>query len=246
MRIGKSNIFFMATRSKLIRSRKTKMNLGTRSSSWTSQSTKTTSLVKTLAQKKALAAKNSSKSTSTSQTLLEEIKKNYTSMETAAENAMKHLQKLLNTGESSLWGTEETEMATEPNTDKIQDEITEFVKAYNDMVQSLNEESGTINTMYKKQLHNYVITHKSKLEKIGITENIYGKLELEQEKLQEAETENLKALFQGENSFADKIVDRCEKIEENAKANLTSLNSATYSSLLSSYGSSGSRFDCEA
>lgn len=242
MRIERNNIAFAITRSKLIRARRTKMKSSTRNISWASQSTKTSSLARTLAQKKALAAKSSAKTTSTSQTMLDETKKNYTSMETAAENAMKHLQKLLNTGESSLWGSEETE----PGRAQIQEEITEFVEYYNDMVEGLEEESGTINTMYKKQLHNYVISYKSKLDKIGITEDKYGKLELDKQKLQETETENLKELFQGEGSFADKVNDRCEKVKDNAETNLNSLNSATYSSLLAGYGSSGGRFDFEA
>ena len=246
MRIERNNIAFMATRSRLIRSRRTKLKSRTRNASWTSQSAKTSGLARTLAQKKALAAKASVKSTSTSQTMLEETKENYTCMETAAENAMKCLQKLLNTGESSLWGSEESEPKTEPEIEKIREEIINFTEGYNDIVESLEEEGGTINTMYKKQLHNYIISYKSKLESIGITENKYGKLELDKEKLREAEIENLKELFQGEGNFADKIVDRCEKIKENAEANLKSINSATYSSLLANYGNVGSRFNYEA
>lgn len=252
MRIGRNNIAFNAIRSKLIRSRRTKVKSSTRNSVWTSQSTQSTnksSLANTLlAQKKALAAKNSGKSTTTSasQTALKETKTNYTNMETAAENTRKHLQKLLDTGESSLWGNDDAEPKTEPDTVKIKEEITDFADYYNDMIQSLDETGGTINTMYKKQFHNYVISHKSKLEKIGITENKYGKLEVDKDKLKEAETESLRELFQGEAGFADKVYNKCKKVEENAEANLNSLNSATYSSLLASYGSSGSRFDSEA
>ena len=249
MRIGRNNIAFMAIRSKLIRSRKTKMRSGTQYSSWAGKSTSSTSkssAARTLSQKKALAEKNSKKSTFTSETMLEKTKKNYTSMETAAENTVKHLQKLLNTGENSLWGNEAAEQETEPDTEKIKNEITDFTEYYNDLVQSLEAEGGTISTMYIKQLHNYNVSFKSKLENIGITENKYGKLELDKTKLQGADTEKLKELFQGEGSFADKVCNRCKKAQENAEANLNSLNSATYSSLLAGYGISGSRFNSKA
>ena len=244
MRIGRTNIAIMAIKSKLIRNRKTKMRSGTQYSSWAGKSTNKSSVARNLSQKKALAEKNSKKSTS--ETMLEETKKNYTSMETAAENTVKHLQKLLNTGESSLWGNEAAERETEPDAEKIKNEITDFTEYYNDLVQSLEAEGGTISTMYIKQLHNYNVSFKSKLENIGITENNYGKLELDKTKLQGADTEKLKELFQGEGSFADKVCDRCKKAQENAEANLNSLNSATYSSLLAGYGSSGSRFNSKA
>lgn len=246
MIISRNNIAFMAIRSKLIRSRRTKTRSNRQYTSWTSQSTKTSAYAATLAKKKALAEKTSKKTTSASQTILTELKKNYTSMETAVENAMKHLKKLINTEESFLWGNEATEPKTEPEIDKIREEITEFTEYYNNLVGSLDEEGGTISAMYKKQLHNFVVSYKSKLEKIGITENKYDKLKLDKEKLQEAETENLKEVFQGEGSFADKILDQCEKIKDNVEANLKSLNSAAYSSLLSSYGNSGSRFNSKA
>ena len=97
--------------------------------------------------------------------------------------------------------------------------------------------------MYLKQLHGFVVSHKSKLENIGITEDKNGLLTVDRNKLEAADLEKLKNVFQGENSFAQKVADRSKKVEENADTNLNSLNSATYSSILANYGISGSKYN---
>ena len=68
-------------------------------------------------------------------------------------------------------------------------------------------------------------------------------LTIDREKLESADLEKLKNVFQGEDSFASKVAEKVKKIEENAQTNLNSLNSATYSSLLANYGSSGSKYN---
>ena len=114
------------------------------------------------------------------------------------------------------------------------------------MIRSLDSEGGTLNEMYVRQLHNFAISYGSKLKTIGITENKYGKFELDTKKLQEASVDNLKEVFQGEGSFADKVLKRSKKIKENAESNLDTLRNSGYSSILKNYGSSGSRFDYQA
>lgn len=229
MKIGRNNISFMAIRTKLIRSRKTKMGAGTSYTARTNQSAKITS-ARTLAQKKAIMQAGNKK-TSASGTILEKTKKNYTDMELAAKTTMKYLEKLLHTEEESRVET---------------DTVADFVQAYNEMMDSINEEGGTVNNMYLRQLHGYAVSVRSKLEQIGITENDNGTLKLDKKVLQNAETEKVKELFQGEGSYADKLLDRIEKVKENARTNLNSMNHATYSSLLESYKSSGNYFNFKA
>lgn len=236
MKISRNNIAFSALRSKMIRARRTKI----KSSSFSSSSrTKSSTAARSLAQKSALTQSANKKNTSSAKTLLDETKSNYTTMKTAAENMTKYLDKLMADGEDSLFGTGEKA----PDKDKIVSNINEMAEAYNDCLTSLTDEGGTINEMYARQLKNLVISNSSKLEKIGITKDKYDKLKIDKEKLNNAETEDLKALFQGEGGFADKLLGRSDKIKENADTNLNSLNNATYSSLLSNYGTSGSRFN---
>ncbi len=237
MRIGRNHVAFTALRSKMIRSRKTKIKSSSFSTSSSRKSTGTTT--KTLAQKSAALWESNKKNASASKTMLEETKANYTAMKTAAGTVAKHLEKLMTEGEGSLFDKAETEADRE----SVLKEITGFVEAYNDMVESMTEEGGTVNEMYTRQLHGFVVSNRSKLEKSGITENKNGKLEMNKETAKKAETETLKELFQGKDSFAGKVSERSEKIKENADTNLNSINSATYSALLSSYGSSGSRFN---
>lgn len=252
MRIGRQSISLMLVKSKEIRSRRLKMirsrraqaNSSTRNTARKNQSAKA-SLARTLAEKRASMADTQKKS-STSATMLEKTKVNYTDMKLAAENATKHLEKLMNTGKGALWGNEETEPKTEPERKEIMEVITDWVEDYNDMVESLNSEGGTLNAMYARQLHGFVVSHRSKLEKIGITENSNNKLVLNEDKIKGAEAEILKEVFQGDGSFADKVLERSKKIRDNAETNLNSLNNATYSSLLENYGSSGNRFNYRA
>lgn len=234
MKISRNNIAFAALRAKMIRARKTKSGAFNSASG-----TKSSTAARSLAQKSALLQSTSKSSSSSAKTLLDETKSNYTAMKTAAENMSKYLNKLMETGENSLFGTEENGADRE----KIVSNINEAIEAYNNCITSLTKEGGTVNEMYARQLKNFVISNSSKLEKIGITRNKNDKLEINKDKLNSAETEDLQALFQGEGSFADKLLGRSDKIKENADTNLNSLNSATYSSLLSNYGTSGSRFN---
>lgn len=237
MKIARNNIAFMHVRSKMIRSRRSKAgNSGALLAYKNNRSSKISA--KTLAEKRAAMLQSGGK-TSTSKTMLEETKANYTGMKSYAENVQKHLENLLDTEEKSLFA----QAKTEGKTDDIVKEITSFVEDYNEMVRKMDKEGGTVNNLYLKQLHGYITSKKSKLENIGIKEDKNGILSIDKKVLKEAELEKLKELFHGEGSFADKVLERSEKIEENAQTNLNSLNSATYSSLLSNYGNSGSRFN---
>ncbi len=239
MKINRNNIAFVMQRSKMIRARRIK-NSSFKSSKSSRKTTSRTS--NSLASKYNSIRNANNKKTSVAQTLLGETKENYTNMKTAAEEAGKHLEILMETGEDSLFGTEEKKADTE----KICSEVKEVVEAYNDMVEAMTKEGGTVNEMYMRQLHGFVVSNKSKLEKVGITENKSNQLTIDKDKLKNAETEVLKELFQGDGSFADKLADRSKKIIDNADTNLNSLNNATYSSLLSNYGTSGSLFNSKA
>ena len=132
------------------------------------------------------------------------------------------------------------------DTSSVVKEIRSFVEDYNEMIRRMGAEGGTVNQLYIKQMHGFVVSNKSRLENIGITEDKNGLLTVDRTKLQEADLENLKNVFQGENSFAAKVADKSKRVEENADTNLNSINSATYSSLLSNYGVSGSKYNFRA
>ncbi|MBR6475011.1 MAG: flagellar filament capping protein FliD [Lachnospiraceae bacterium] len=77
------------------------------------------------------------------------------------------------------------------------------------------------------------------LAKVGITIGSGNKLELDEDKLKEADISTLKTLFTGHNSYADKIVSKGNAIAMAASnAGGTYTSSGTYSSALSQVVSS--------
>ncbi len=235
MKISKNNIAFSTIRAKMIRSRKTKGG-GFYNTSKTNNSVKARAA--TLAQKNAAMAQ-SGRRKSTASSMLEETRSNYTAMKSAAEDVQSYLGHLLSTKEGSLFQKAEESK----DTSGIVSEIKSFVEDYNKMVRKMTSEGGAVNELYVRQLKGLVVSNRSKLENIGITEDKNGLLTIDREKLESADLEKLKNVFQGEDSFASKVAEKVKKVEENAQTNLNSLNSATYSSLLANYGSSGSKYN---
>lgn len=236
MKISRHNIAFSTIRSKMIRSRRSKSGGSFYNTSKTNNSARAKTA--TLGQKRAAMTQNGRK-TSTASSMLDSMKSNYKSMKSAAQDVQTYLGHLMSTEEGALF----PEAEESKSTTSIVKEIRSFVEDYNEMVEQMNNEGGTVNQMYVKQLHGFVVSNKSRLEKIGITEDNKGMLVVDRTKLQEADLDSLKSVFQGEGSFADKVADRSKRVEENADTNLNSINSATYSSLLSNYGTSGSKYN---
>jgi len=236
MKISRNNIAFSTIRAKMIRSRRTKAGSTFYNASKTNNSARAKAV--TLAQKNAVMAQNGKKK-STASTMLESTKSNYTAMKSAAQDVQTYLEHLMSDKEDSLFQKAENA----GDTSAIVSEVRSFADDYNTMVRKMNSEGGTVNELYVRQLHGFVVSNKSKLENIGITEDKNGLLTVDKSKLEAAELEKLKNVFQGESSFAAKVADRSKRVEENADTNLNSLNSATYSSILSNYGVSGSKYN---
>ena len=236
MKISRNNIAFSTIKAKMIRSRKTKASGSFYSTSRTNNSARAKAA--SLGQKRASMLQSGNK-TSTSTTMLESMKSDYKAMKSAAQDVQNYLGHLMSTKEGSLFQKAEESK----DTSSIVKEIRSFVEDYNEMIDKMNSEGGSVNQLYVKQMHNFVVTNKSRLENIGITENNNGILTVDVAKLKEADLDKLKDVFQGEGSFAAKVAERSKRVEENADTNLNSLNTATYSSLLSNYGTSGSKYN---
>lgn len=237
MKISRNNIAFSTIRAKMIRSRRTKAGGSFYNTSKTNNSAKARAA--TLAQKNEIMVQSRKRKTSAATTMLESTKSNYTAMKSAAQDVQTYLEHLMSEKEDSLF----QKAGVSGDTAAIVSEVKSFVEDYNTMVRKMNSEGGTVNELYVRQLHGFVVSHKSKLENIGITEDKNGLLAVDRNKLEAAELEKLKNVFQGENSFAQKVADRSKRVEENADTNLNSLNSATYSSILANYGTSGGKYN---
>ena len=93
---------------------------------------------------------------------------------------------------------------------------------------------------YKKALKGLPKSIKESLEKVGITYNSDGTLEVDSDKLKKADVDSLEKIFGSDSEFMKKLSFVTDRIESNAEANLQSVSS-TYSStadIMSSFNSS--------
>lgn len=168
---------------------------------------------------------------------VQESKKNYTNMQSAAVSLKSHIGEL-----QSIFGKNWEEMEEQDAAkyrEKAETEISGLVEMYNKLVDHLSKESSTANSVYLKQLKDYVGGAKDALAGIGITQNKDGTLSLNKELLGKAEVADLQKVFGAESSFASRLYERAGNIIENAETNLTLLNKELYSGTYSynKYGS---------
>jgi len=112
--------------------------------------------------------------------------------------------------------------------------LKDFVDSYNKTIEGAGE-SGTKGVLRKASfMIKTTAAFKNTLEKAGISITGSNKLELNEEKLKEANISTLRTLFTGYNSFADKIMTKGNTLaNEAASAGGTYTSSGTYSKALS-------------
>lgn len=157
---------------------------------------------------------------------LSTLKTGYTKMQKASVALQDCAEKLLDSGEESLFAKAKESGSTED----VVSEIEKFVNAYNDMYTQMDTLGGNVNTAYVKQLNKFVTENKAALKEIGITQAKDGTLTIKEKTLKSAELEKLQTLFGTDKSFADKIADKAGNVEGNADANLNAINSSSYNS----------------
>lgn len=115
------------------------------------------------------------------------------------------------------------------NKDEVYDLFSAFVKDYNDLIKksSNSENSNVINqTDYLKTL---ISGNKSAFSKMGVTVNSDKSLSIDEEKFKDADMSNVKNMFTGAYSYAEKMTDRINQIYRYATQG-ESLNGQTYTS----------------
>ncbi|MDE5873753.1 MAG: hypothetical protein K2H07_07555, partial [Lachnospiraceae bacterium] len=99
----------------------------------------------------------------------------------------------------------------------INNAIKEYVKAYNDMVESAgNAETKSVLRTATTMIGDTAAQSKL-LDKIGIKIGADNKLSIDEDKLKDASMGDLKTLFEGAGSYADKISTRASSISRTAK-----------------------------
>lgn len=147
----------------------------------------------------------------------------YSRMQTAAGQVKSSAEKLLKTGENSIFEQEDTakEQATE--------EIKNFVNDYNIMMGRLNSSSDNTDTTYRKKLQDIATAGKKELEKVGITIGKNGTLSLDDKKLKEAELADEKSLFYTKGCLGEKVKTVSDLVYKHAKEKVQTLEKESYS-----------------
>lgn len=212
-----------------------------------------------------------------------QARSNYRMIQESADDLQGFAEKLLAKGEDSLFGkaipqtgdqdtidqakddadTEATDNQSKVsqqelavNKQKVVKEITNFVDAYNTMVERMTKIGDSTQKWYLRELKGYVSDSRTALATLGITQNSDGTLKVNQSVLRDADVEKMQKVFGSSNSFAEETAKLAKSIETSAEAGLKSLNSSSYQSSSNynrygnaynnMYGSSGSWFNYES
>lgn len=124
---------------------------------------------------------------------------------------------------------------------ELTDEVEALVKSYNSTIDALQKTSGTMNLYYYQMLSEAAAGNKEALSSIGISVAKDGKLTLDKEKLEAADTETVEKVLGSSGSFIHKAEFLAGRISDNAKANAESISTqydasgSAYTELLRSY-----------
>lgn len=147
--------------------------------------------------------------------------KGYKDLETAASELALSASKLFAEGEDSLFAKAEESQET----GDIIKEIQAMVESYNKTLTLLKEAGGSLNSFYRQELKNAATENAELLSSVGITQNKDGSLVIDKKKLESADLETLKKVFNSDSDFAGLAAYIGIKSAENAAANASSITS---------------------
>ena len=178
---------------------------------------------------------NGSTSAATQMLKSKVCKTGYEKTDKSSENLQNAIDKLA--GEKSTLFKDARESK---DTSKVTAAAQELIDKYNSLIEAMSKTSSSLDEFYKKALKGLPESIKESLEKVGITYNNDGTLEIDSDKLKKADIDSLEKIFGSDSEFMKKLSFVTDRIESNAEANLQSVSS-TYSStadIMSSFNSS--------
>ena len=95
------------------------------------------------------------------------------------------------------------------DTSKVTAAAQELIDKYNSLVEVMSKTSSSLDEFYKKALKGLPESIKESLEKVGITYNSDGTLEVDSDKLKKADVDSLEKIFGSDSEFIDSF--RCRK-----------------------------------
>lgn len=161
----------------------------------------------------------------------------YDMMCLAAERVETHMEKLLETGEDSLYAEEETDR------EKLAREVLGFVNDYNVMLRKLTNSGSSADEAYAKKLKSQLSTNQSALEELGLTQDSQGVLTMDAKVFSQANLFDIQKTFAEEDGLSGKIKTLAKEVSGYAKAQIDSLKKESYT-LSAGYSRYGTDNDC--
>ncbi len=115
----------------------------------------------------------------------------------------------------------------EADRDKINAAVSDFVDSYNSLMKAAGSSSSSSVKSRAEMMMGTSVGYFNQLHRVGITVEESGKLSLDKDKLAAAGTDSIKSLFQGHNTYADKVSSNASFIESGAAG--AASNTQTYS-----------------
>ncbi|MBQ6814386.1 MAG: flagellar filament capping protein FliD [Lachnospiraceae bacterium] len=191
---------------------------------------------------------NEKKSTS----LASDTSKKLTEIKSSADDLKESGLKLMETGKESLFveknvttknedGTETTTKSYD--TDAIYKAVSDFVKDYNALVESVEESDASTVKSAADNMTNIVNMYENTLGKIGITIGDDNKLSIDEKAFKAADMDDVKDTFNGSRSFAATVSSQAEFVNSAATREATKANTYTGNGTYSNNFSSGDLFN---
>lgn len=222
------------------------------SNSSSKKKTTSGSLLSSLLQNK-LNVSESSKNTTQVDKTVEEQKASYTEMKKMAAALQKYAKNFMEDGENGLFAkatpkeensdvtlTEEEKKKEAEKVSagkkKLTSELLDCVEDYNKMVSRMNKVNSSTMNMYLRQLKQYESANYQSLKEVGMSIEKDGTLTVNEDKLKNADVEELKKVFHEKGCFMERVSYKSKNIQSNAEYNLSNLGNVYTSS---NYGKSG-------
>ncbi len=147
-------------------------------------------------------------------------KEKYEKMEEQADAVLEQLAQLAAQDEKSLFSVAKGNGKTEDVVKTIQ----KLVAHYNQAMENLAKQPDTLSQYYVSALKQVVSDQKGDLEKIGLTQDKRGLLQVDVEKLKATDVTTLEKVFGNKGSFSVKTAYVLARVSEYAYSNLESLS----------------------
>ena len=145
----------------------------------------------------------------------------YEKLKDAAEKLEQRADKLNETGDKSVYA----KAKASGDTSELCNEIEKLVSGYNELLDKMAKDTGSMNRFYQSSLKEAVKENKNGLSAIGITIDKNSRMVVDKEKLKAADVDKVESIFGAAGTLSSKLNLIAGKVADNAQANMKSASS---------------------